>query len=145
MMDIIRQGVRIGCLVLLAALLGPHIQYYQLMAGFALIELLGMVFFFLALKRVFAWFDADWLSPYLLKILGSLALILIACAMTSTGIGQIQLTERWLALTQVCAGMMIFVAVGLPCLWLSRYLTRSELAGLKGVIHPFRAQRGKGI
>lgn len=144
MMDLIRQGARIVGLIVLAAMFGPHIDYYQLMAGFALIELLGMVFFFVALKKVFDWFDANWLSPYLLKIMGSLAVILAACALVSTCVTNIDFPERWLALVEAGVGAVVFVIVGIPCLWISRYLSKEELTGLRGVMIPFRAQRGKG-
>lgn len=141
LMDIARQVMRLSLLLALVYFAGKFFEYYQLMAGFALIELLGMIFIYKALMKKITRFDSRWLTPDLLKMILCLALILATAICISGAMNRIELTDRWLALAQIIAGCMVFAAVGIPCLLVSRYFTSEEL---KAVRIPFVSNRIQG-
>ncbi|MHC4943845.1 MAG: lipopolysaccharide biosynthesis protein [Planctomycetota bacterium] len=143
LMDIARQMLRITCLILLVAGAGRHLGYYQLMAGFALIELFGMLFIFKALKKRMPRFSSGWFTPDVVKMILCTVLILIGAGLISTALDSPALTDRWMAAVQIIAGCLTFALVGIPCLLLSRYFTNEEYSTIRAVILPRRMQKNE--
>ncbi|MBU0755588.1 MAG: hypothetical protein KJ645_10650, partial [Planctomycetes bacterium] len=123
-------------LLALILLAGRRFEYYQLMAGFALIELSGMVFLFKALKKKIPGFDSGRFTPDLLKIILCLGLIFPAAVCATTALDGIVMTARWLALIQIVAGALTFAAVGIHCLWMCRYFSADEMNAVRGTFSP---------
>jgi O-antigen/teichoic acid export membrane protein len=115
------------------------IGFYGLLAGTALIELLGMSFMLFALMRTFELFHVRSIVPDLFRVVGSAVVIFGTGALALYIPNPANLTGRMLAAVQLAEVSLACAIVAWPVLLYTGSITRSEGRALFGALIPRKA------
>jgi hypothetical protein len=136
LMDNIRQALRIATL-LVVAVFAHRLGFYGILAGLAVVELIGMVFMWYAIAKTFHAFDLKVLIPDSLKICAATVVILAAgAAGFHVPVHAITSNARIVALLQLGAISTACLLAVAPALLLTRSVTTAEGRALLGALIP---------
>jgi O-antigen/teichoic acid export membrane protein len=136
-LDNVRQVLRIGIVGAVAAL-APHLDFREVLAGFAISECAGMLFMLFALNRTFRLFQPLMLLPDTIKLGVSTALALGAALLVSNIPLPFGFSERTLAAVTLAIALVAYAIAAFPLLLLTGSLTAGEGRTLIQSVLPVR-------
>jgi O-antigen/teichoic acid export membrane protein len=126
LLDNIRQGMRIG-MILIVSVLAPQLGVYGVLMGLAVVELISMVFMFVVLTRTFEGFTAKLILPDGAK------LVLATAATVAVGIAATYIEPSWvvneriLSVVKLVIVSVVTLIAALPAFLLTRSFSNSEV------------------
>jgi O-antigen/teichoic acid export membrane protein len=135
LLDNIRQGLRIVCLLSIVAF-ARQTGFYGVLAGLALTEFVGMVFMLYALTRTFKAFRLESLLPDLGRLTAATAIVLAAGALASWIPPPAIANARWLAVFELGKVLLGCGLAAWPALAITRSVTGAESQALLALILP---------
>jgi O-antigen/teichoic acid export membrane protein len=137
LLDNIRQGLRIVCLLSIVAF-ARHSGFYGVLAGLALTEFVGMVFMVYAVTKTFHSFHPKSLLPDALKLTAATALVLAAGAIATRIPLPAVSNGRWQAVLELAIVSLACLLAAWPALVLTKSVTGAEGKALIGIVLPRR-------
>jgi O-antigen/teichoic acid export membrane protein len=137
LLDNIRQGLRIACLLSIVAF-ARHWGFYGVLAGLAATEFVGMVFMLYAVTKTFHAFQLKALLPDALKLTVATSVVLVAGAIaTRTPLPAIA-SMRWRAVLELGKVSLACLLAAWPALMLTKSVTGAEGKALISIVRPRR-------
>lgn len=137
LLDNIRQGLRIVCLLTIVAF-ARQSGFYGVLAGLAFTEFAGMAFMIYAVAKTFRAFHPGDLLPDLLKLTIATAAAMLAGLIASQVPLPAIFNQRWMALMELGEVFIACVLAAWPALMLTKSITGAEGKTLMGIILPGR-------
>ena len=135
LLDNIRQGLRIVCLLSIVAF-ARHTGFFGVLAGLAATEFTGMVFMLYAVTKTFRAFQPKSLMSDALRLTAASAIVLVAGAIaTRIPLPPISNT-RWLAVLELGKVSLACLLATWPALALTKSVTGSEGQALISIVRP---------
>jgi len=123
-MDLVREGVRIGA-VLIAVAFGTHLGYYGILSGLAMAEFIGLIFMLATLTKLRG-FHISLLIPDVIKLtLATAAVISVGLMVTYTP-APWAFGARWEALVRLAEVSLACLLAAWPTLVVTNFLSASE-------------------
>jgi O-antigen/teichoic acid export membrane protein len=123
-MDLVREGVRIGA-VLIAAVLGARLGYYGVLGGLALAEFIGLAVMLATLNQVRG-FRVSSLVPDALKLMAATAAVIAASFLMIHTPLPWAMGPRWAALARLVEVSITCLIFAWPVIAVTNFLTASE-------------------
>ncbi len=135
LLDNIRQGLRIICLLSIVAF-ARHTGFYGVLAGLALTEFAGMVFMLYALTKTFRVFRIESLLPDLCRLTIATCIVVLAGALASQIPPPAISSARWLSVFELGKVLLACLLAAWPALALTKSVTGAESRALFGLLLP---------
>jgi O-antigen/teichoic acid export membrane protein len=137
LLDNIRQGLRIACLLSIV-MFARHWGFFGLLAGLAVTEFLGMVFMVYAITKTFDAFHPRCLLPDALRLSVASAAVLLAGAIATQIPLPAMANVRWMAILDLAKVSLACLLAAWPALVLTKSVTGAEGRALIGILVPRR-------
>ena len=133
--DNIRQGFRLGVLLLLAEL-GSLTGFYGVLAGLAVAEIMGVFYMFFALRSAHYSFRASNLIIDTVRLSGA-ALVMIFIGILATAVPTPwNLPEHVTAMIKTMVVSLAYLMAAWPAVWLTRSISSEERRIMLGLVFP---------
>jgi O-antigen/teichoic acid export membrane protein len=137
LLDNIRQGLRIVCLLSIVAFARPS-GFYGVLAGLAFTEFAGMVFMIYAVAKTFRSFNPGALLPDALKLTAATAAAMLAGLIATQVPLPVIFSQRWMAVMELAKVFLASALAAWPALMLTKSITGAESKALMGIVLPKR-------
>jgi O-antigen/teichoic acid export membrane protein len=137
LLDNIRQALRIACLFSIA-MFAREWGFFNVLAGLAVTEFIGMVFMLVAITRTFRAFRPQSLIPDALKLTAAAAAVLAAGAIATRMPLPIISSARLQAVLELGTVSLACLLAVWPALWLTKSITGGEGNAIMNIFLPRR-------
>jgi len=137
LLDNIRQGLRIACLLSIVAF-ARHWGFYGVLAGLAATEFVGMVFMLYAVTKTFHAFELKALLPDALRLTVATGVVLVAGSIATRIPLPAIASMRWRAVLELGKVSLACLLAAWPALILTKSVTGAEGKALISIVRPRR-------
>ncbi len=137
LLDNIRQGLRIACLLSIVAF-ARHWGFYGVLAGLAATEFVGMVFMLYAVTKTFHAFELKALLPDALRLTVATGVVLVAGSIAARIPLPAIASMRWRAVLELGKVSLACLLAAWPALMLTKSVTGAEGKALISIVRPRR-------
>jgi O-antigen/teichoic acid export membrane protein len=144
LLDNIRQGLRIVCLLAIAAF-SRQLGFYGVLAGLALTEFAGMLFMLYAITKTFQAFHPRSLLPDAVKLTVASVAVLVAGGIATRIPLPAIAGARWMAVLDLGKVLLACLVAAWPALALTKSVTGAESKALISIVRPRKVRADQSL